>query len=74
MSKPKLTPWFPADVTPVREGVYETTFRCWTGYSHWDGYGWSNQQETKNLDAEWRSGASQNKNWRGLAQDPKVKK
>lgn len=38
----KLTPWFPGDVKPVREGVYE---RFWCegdspNYSYWNGSSW----------------------------------
>ena len=43
-TEPKLTPWFPADVKPVRPGVYQRKapgigdecagYCCWTG-SFW---------------------------------------
>lgn len=41
MSKQKLTPWFPASVKPVREGVYEVRSPMWgtdeTCHSYWNG-------------------------------------
>jgi hypothetical protein len=44
MSKPKVTPWFPASVKPKRVGVYQVedeedeNFPDQTfGYKHWDG-------------------------------------
>ena len=37
--KPKLTPWFPESVNPVRPGWYEvykcTSWSC-SGFHHWD--------------------------------------
>lgn len=41
----KLTDWFPGDVNPTREGVYETRTE-WRGapagrfYRYWDGVNW----------------------------------
>lgn len=77
MSKQKLTPWFPADVMPVRPGVYETEFDdcadsfTWHGYSRWDGFRWWNQFNTVAHAANggaWKyEGAVQEKRWRGLA-------
>lgn len=71
MSKRKLTPWFTSDVTPARVGVYETKFTAWQGYSYWNGCVWSNQSSTKRVCTSWTEGACQEKQWRGLAQDPK---
>ena len=38
----KLTPWFPADVLPVREGVYEVQPMSYPGpfYRYFDGERW----------------------------------
>lgn len=71
--KPKLTPWFPPEVLPVRDGVYEVDFY---------GPGWF-QRFSK---GRWFSGAGTAfdaarqkpyiqvlapKRWRGLAEEPK---
>ena len=50
---PKLTPWFPADVKPVRPGVYQIDGPlCWGEYSYFDGVhwngGWPNPQHADN--------------------------
>ena len=74
MSKSKLTPWYPENVKPVREGVYETNMSGRFGYSYWTGRQWSNQSKLAVNAARsktWTSGASQKKNWRGLAEPPK---
>jgi hypothetical protein len=72
MSK-KFTPWFPADVKPVRIGVYETRFgdnpRI-SGFSEWAGE-WSNQTSVNGGDNFFSDGAIQKKEWRGLAKAPK---
>ncbi len=69
----KLTEWYPASIKPVREGVYETNMSGRQGYSYWTGRQWSNQSKHA-VYAErhktWLSGASQKKNWRGLAEPP----
>lgn len=48
MSKPKLTPWYPAEVKPVRAGIYERNMGeyCAGRYSYFDPntglwYGWA---------------------------------
>jgi hypothetical protein len=58
--EPPLTEWFPADVTPVREGSYQVTdnkIPHWPFpvYATWDGQKWSDDSIEK---------------WRGLAEDP----
>lgn len=68
----KLTPWFPADVKPVRPGVYE--MRCdpprW--YRRWDGRHWyigdtNVSVAAKETLASWCAFEM----WRGLAEEPK---
>ena len=70
----KLTPWFPANVKPVRAGVYEVKEDdppAW--YRRWDGECWyvgdatpeRAAQETIVL-ASWLRAP-----WRGLAEEPK---
>lgn len=76
MSEQKLTEWFPADVKPVRRGVYEVrwgwTFRDGGGYCHWDGRTWGNT--FFKVDRAPGRGetitAKQDKGWRGLAEKP----
>jgi hypothetical protein len=43
--QPKLTPWFPAHVTPARAGLYETRFvgDFDAGFSMWFGDGWGSE-------------------------------
>ena len=39
MTKPKLTPWYPASIEPVRVGVYEFQFKHYPVifFYEWDG-------------------------------------
>lgn len=76
MSK-KLTPWFPADVKPVRVGVYKARLTKnpeVSGFGFWDGrrWGWLHNTEQRAMTDD-LEGSSQNKEWRGLASDPKAK-
>jgi hypothetical protein len=69
----KLTEWYPYSTKPVREGVYETNMSGRLGYSYWTGTRWSNQSlhaVYAERSKAWLSGASQKKNWRGLAEPP----
>ncbi len=71
MSKQKLTPWFRADVKPVRVGFYERQWNV-AGWSreqclgYWDGWCW--RYVGKNREIE--DVAYSNRRWRGLAYDP----
>lgn len=69
----RLTDWFPANVKPVREGVYATKFGRHEGFSHWSGQVWSNQYRSIALlltgGRDWGLGG-QLKEWRGLAEKP----
>lgn len=75
----KLTPWFLPTKKPVRKGVYETKYHLYGrefqhGYSYWDGKNWANSSSS--IDSayaikDWLEGAIQEKNWRGLAEQPK---
>jgi hypothetical protein len=78
--KPKLTPWFPGSVDPMRPGVYECDWReCnWLGgrwYCRWDGKAWhyGTYYPIKRHMAKIppHRADSALKRWRGLAQDPK---
>jgi hypothetical protein len=71
MSAPKLTPWFPFYVKPVREGVYR---RSNGFYSFWNGRRWG-------LGCMGPMSAYYHRRiatffprleWRGLAQEPKA--
>ncbi len=73
----KRTPWFPADIKPARPGRYETRFigwgpkgkdTQWTGESTWNGSQWSEQGGSMMFGVFSR----QDKEWRGLAEDPKA--
>lgn len=68
----KLTPWFDGSVKPVRVGVYELDYRdedhaSRTFYTAWDGLVW---RYLESGDVAY----AQDRNWRGLAQQPKGKK
>jgi hypothetical protein len=60
--KPKLTPWFPAHIKPVRVGDYECTGSSFKW--HWNGAIWCNNGYDK-----WPC-LNQKRVWRGLAEDP----
>lgn len=71
MSKQELTPWFPADMKPVRVGMYEREYNFWTGLDardYWNGEKW-----IVCLNGFWDGSdysATSLKKWRGLASDP----
>lgn len=64
MKRPKLTPWYPPEIKPVRKGCYH---RKWGNNlmltSVWNGQSWRTI-------AGARSGWGQNLPWRGLAEKP----
>ncbi len=63
-----VTPWFPANVKPIRVGVYQTVL----GYQHWNGEFWGQWSRTQVVafrDAN-RKSQFQTPLWRGLASDP----
>lgn len=71
--KEKLTPWFPANIKPVHEGVYQTKIHAGDksgGFQYWNGFSW----RFWGIDAqdayyckEARSGFNQGAiQWRGL--------
>lgn len=69
----KKTEWFPADVKPVRVGVYQREY--WStciGFSHWDGERWGAGYDEFSLAAEHAGTRSsfQELRWRGLAEKP----
>lgn len=75
MSTKKLTPWFPPEVKPVREGVYiATVVREETFYRYWDGRLWLTGDNTvKGAYREAGEGIPtwhQSIHWRGLAKAP----
>jgi hypothetical protein len=67
--RPRLTRWFPADVAPVRVGVYQKDFGVREEYQFWDGtrwhYGCSDPQETEAMRGRY-DGAPKPRAWRGL--------
>lgn len=71
---PKLTPWYPGDVKPVRIGVYRREYpnQKLPRYCLWDGARWHWCAATTQ-DAEGEGeyiSANQNLRWRGLARNP----
>jgi hypothetical protein len=69
----KLTPWFPADVKPVRVGVYEVRMKApW--YRYWDGVHWHAGHCTPKLAcplSHMPLEETPSEPWRGLAEEPK---
>ena len=71
MSTQQLTDWFPADVKPVRVGVYERRKREHAHYSKWSGECWIAYCSTPGHAAlESDRSLFQSLEWRGLAADP----
>lgn len=70
---PKLTPWFPGDVKPVRPGVYErkvVVLRRY--YSRWTGSRWLTIEDSAQRAAQSNyQSMYQDLPWRGLAEPPK---
>jgi hypothetical protein len=69
----KVTDWFPANMTPVREGVYEVVFGDSLDlyYSYFDGLrfngGWWSAERANNNRHDDDHGITA---WRGLAEKP----
>ncbi len=74
MKRPKVTPWFPANVRPKHLGVYETR-DDYSGiyYAHWNGYFWGWRCWTIQNALERRQQQSSHvvHSWRGLIRKPK---
>ena len=65
----RLTPWYPANIKPVREGIYQTKVQGYLGYSFWELGRWGNQCGTV-ADLSRFGGhmpGEQDKQWRGMA-------
>lgn len=80
MKKPKLTPWFPADVKPVHVGIYQTdavygriNYQYWTG-KHWGLQGFADDFWPYLNGLAKHKSNFQNVKWRGLANPPKETK
>lgn len=71
MSKQK-TDWFPANIKPVRAGVYETNY-AGQSYAYFDGkrWGWANPTVAKARKDTRTHGAYQAKEWRGFNKEQK---
>lgn len=72
-----VTQWFKASKKPKRVGVYETRFCQSSGFSWWNGKKWSHQLGAKGqfqdvLFQRWHGAAVQEKEWRGLADQPEA--
>ena len=73
----QMTPWFPADVKPVRVGLYEIqTTTAWRPYyAYWSGKQWG-LIAAHPTSARWKTiaftdGAYQEKIWRGFTKEQK---
>lgn len=76
----KKTPWFPAAVKPIHEGVYETfspTYGEPGWFSRWDGKKWGaafnarcDERSIKLAAGYDQPATRQDRRWRGLAQKP----
>lgn len=68
-----MTPWFPPEILPARQGVYQTIL--WAGallqYSYWDGELWSMGYDTADeAGVAMRPRSSFKRYWRGLSREP----
>jgi hypothetical protein len=68
---PRLTPWFPGHIKPVRKGVYMQMDGSGThvGYQYWDGTHWYTWFLSAEIAAQGASrvyDSYQNDNWRGI--------
>jgi hypothetical protein len=65
----QLTPWFPADVKPVRKGVYERAFFAREFPSYWNGKQWGVCCFDRDDAYDYRQHRSEHQRlpWRGLA-------
>jgi hypothetical protein len=81
--RPKLTPWFPGNINPVRPGMYEVGHDPATIPHHnsrhrltsaprrlWDGTTWRAGWMNEQMSI---FGTHPSHRWRGLAQDPRGK-
>lgn len=66
-----LTDWFPTNVKPRHEGVYMTTSGRGIGYSCWRNGEWSHEWATCERARKDPYRGRQDKQWRGLAEEPK---
>ena len=79
MSAPKLTPWFPGSVKPVRPGVYEAEWRegkALSGgryFNYWaDSWCWGDDTpDSPHRCVMPAALQGEVKRWRGLAEEPK---
>jgi hypothetical protein len=66
----KYTNWFPPEIKPVREGVYEVSLGRFYShtYAYWNGnrWGWAALSVATATTDKATAGASQDKSWRGL--------
>ena len=73
----KMTKWFPPHIKPVREGVYEVSFKYWPKkdapmYATWNGSRWSVWSHFKDDMYHARFlYADQGKYWRGFTEEQK---
>ena len=69
----EYTKWFPVEIKPVREGVYQV-FNSHT-YAYWNGkrWGWAALSVATATTDKAIAGASQDKLWRGLTKQEVVK-
>jgi len=72
----ELTPWISGDIKPDLPGVYLRDYGDGAdGYSKWNGREWMwYHKKAEIADTESTKSSYQSLPWRGLAQDPKVKK
>lgn len=69
----KFTKWFPANIKPVRKGIYQTIVPNVSGlyFSKFDGKFWlRDRYELEMANLESSPSYCQNRQWRGLAKKP----
>lgn len=73
MSEPKLTPWFPGHIKPVRPGIYRVWWYLAPTYARFDGRRWMAGNHNGPADAALvvAPASCHPLKWRGLAEQPK---
>jgi hypothetical protein len=72
MSAPKLTPWFPGYIKPVRPRVYRVYWAISSILARFDGTRWySGHDNLRRAATMWVPADTAPVKWRGLAEQPK---
>jgi hypothetical protein len=72
VSAPKLTPWFPGHIKPVRPGVYQVFWATSPIPARFDGACWyAGSDNLLTASKSPKPASCDPRKWRGLAEEPK---